>query len=668
MALFKRMLFTLFFLSISNYYAQTNYKIDGVVKENGKALQGAVVSINNFNGEKVKDILTVATGTFSFALKADEEYTIIVTKEGYISVKLLYSTIGMSEDEAKKLKGSSNPEIILFPLPSEPKLLLRTKEFVNKPLASCYFSSDDVKMICDDDEYNSMLEKLKKLEQDAFEEKNKDALAAQKETKYKTTIASADKEFDAKNYAAAKALYTEAAALKPQEQYPKDKVNQCSKLISEIAQNEKQAKEKEINDKYYAVIAKADKALAAKDYVGAKQAYSEASGIKATEQYPKDKIKEIDALTAAAAAKDKAEKDKLAREKDIADKYNAAIAKGDAAMFSKNYTAAKTAYAEAMAFKPSEQYPKDKIAEADKLITEAAQKDKEAKEKEISDKYNAAISRADKLLAAKDYKAAQIAYTDANSVKPNEQYPKDKLAEITKIIAENEAKDKAAAEAAAKEKERLAKEKEINDKYAAAITKADAAFATKKYSEAKTAYNEALAIKPSETQLKDKIAECDKFAAEAERLAKEKATAEAAEKERLKKEEEKRAFEKKYQQIIATADSALFAKNFDLAKTSYSTAIAMKTEDNYPKEQLKKVEANKLEYESMKNELAKKYPVGVTEEIVEEGKTKITKRIVVIGNKGVLYEKKETGFGATYYFKDGVAISEQTFEKDTKKK
>jgi hypothetical protein len=68
------------------------------------------------------------------------------------------------------------------------------------------------------------------------------------------------------------------------------------------------------------------------------------------------------------------------------------------------------------------------------------------------------------------------------------------------------------------------------------------------------------------------------------------------------------------------------------------------------------------------NDLAKKYPAGVTEEKTKDGNTNITKRIVVIGNKGYLYEKKETSFGATYYFKDGVAINQQQFDKDTQKK
>ena len=40
-------------------------------------------------------------------------------------------------------------------------------------------------------------------------------------------------------------------------------------------------------------------------------------------------------------------------------------------------------------------------------------------------------------------------------------------------------------------------------------------------------------------------------------------------------------------------------------------------------------------------------------------------RIVVKGNTGNLYVKKETSFGAIYYFKDGATITEAEFIKNT---
>lgn len=401
--------------------------------------------------------------------------------------------------------------------------------------------------------------------------------------KYTAAIGKGDAAMTAKNYVAAKAAYTEAQGLKPAEAYPKTKLAEIEKALAdaaakEAAEKEKLAKEKELNDKYNAAIAKADKALGAKDYANAKAGYNEAIALKASEQYPKDKIKEIEAALAEIAAKEKAEKDKAAAEKALNDKYNAAIAKGDAAMTAKNYVGAKAAYAEASGLKSSEQYPKDKIAEIEKLLAdvaakEAAEKEKLAKEKELNDKYNAAMAKGDKALAAKTYDAAKTAYNEALAVKSNEQLPKDKLASIDKILADLAAKDAA-------EKERQAKEKEINEKYAAAVAKADKAFAAKSYDEAKTGYNEALGIKPAEAYPKTKIAEIDKAIADA-------AAKDAAEKARLAKEKE---IAEKYAAAISKGDAAFSSKDYANAKAAFNEATTLKASEQYPKDKIKEID------------------------------------------------------------------------------
>ena len=69
--------------------------------------------------------------------------------------------------------------------------------------------------------------------------------------------------------------------------------------------------------------------------------------------------------------------------------------------------------------------------------------------------------------------------------------------------------------------------------------------------------------------------------------------------------------------------------------------------------------------DDFKSELAKKYPEGITEESATENNAKVTRRIVVKGNEGHLYVKKETSFGPIYFFKDGVSITEVEFSRDT---
>lgn len=59
-----------------------------------------------------------------------------------------------------------------------------------------------------------------------------------------------------------------------------------------------------------------------------------------------------------------------------------------------------------------------------------------AKEKTHSEEYNAAVAKADKTFATKDYDGAKKEYNEALSVKPSEQYPKAKIADINKILVD----------------------------------------------------------------------------------------------------------------------------------------------------------------------------------------------------------------------------------------
>jgi Trp operon repressor len=413
---------------------------------------------------------------------------------------------------------------------------------------------------------------------------NKEKSEKELNDKYNAAIAKGDKAFAAKDYPNAKAGYNEALALKSAEAYPKTKIAEIDKILADLAakeaaDKEKLAKEKELNDKYNAAIAKADKALAAKTYDAAKAGYNEALAIKSAEQYPKDKIAEIDKILADIAAKDAAEKDKLAKEKELNDKYNAAIAKGDKALAAKTYDAAKAAYNEALALKSAEAYPKTKLAEIDKILADlaakdAAEKEKQAKEKELNDKYNAAIAKADKAFAAKTYDAAKAGYNEALGLKSGEQYPKDKIAEIEKILLDLASKDAA-------EKEKQAKEKELTEKYNAAVAKGDKALAAKSYDEAKAGYNEALGFKPAEAYPKTKLAEIDKILADL-------AAKDKAEKDRLAKEKE---LAEKYAAAISKADAALSSKDYTNAKAGYNEAISYKAGEQYPKDKIKEIDA-----------------------------------------------------------------------------
>jgi hypothetical protein len=233
----------------------------------------------------------------------------------------------------------------------------------------------------------------------------------------------------AKKYINAKANYQQALKVKPNESYPKEMISKADNLISG-----QEANSKALEEAYQVAVSDADKLYTAKEYDKAKSGYQNALGIKPDEQYPKDKIKQIDDIYATADKQKQQDKQYL----DI-------IAAADKLLADKSYQPAKVQYQSALKLKPEEKYPKDRIAEIDLAMTDLA------KQKALDDQYTAAIAKADKLFAAKTWEQAKTDYTTASALKPNETYPKDKILEIEKIVAD------------------LAKQKALDDQYAGII-------------------------------------------------------------------------------------------------------------------------------------------------------------------------------------------------------
>ncbi|PKP17904.1 MAG: hypothetical protein CVU05_14660, partial [Bacteroidetes bacterium HGW-Bacteroidetes-21] len=467
---------------------------------------------------------------------------------------------------------------------------------------------------------------IDKLMADAEAQKKAEAEAKAKDDAYKAAITKGDAAFNTKKYTEAKTAYNEALAIKATEAYPKQKITEIEKLLADAeAQKKAEAEAKAKDDAYKAAVAKGDAAFNTKKFPEAKTAYNEALAIKATEAYPKQKITEIDKLLADAEAQKKAEAEAKAKD----DAYKAAVAKGDAAFNTKKYPDAKTAYNEALTIKANEAYPKQKLTEIDKLLADAeAQKKAESEAKAKEQAYNTAITKGDAAFNGKKWTEAKTAYNEALGIKPNEKYPTDKLTAIAaqeKLEADAKSKDenyksainkadaafsskkwaeaktgyndaltykpgekyptdKLAAIAAQEKLEADAKAKE--DSYNAAIAKGDAAFNTQKYSEAKTAYNEALVIKTSETYPKQKISEIDKLLADAE--AQKKAEADA------------KAKEEAYKAAVNKGDAAFNTKNYPEAKIAYNDALKLKANETYPKQKLSEIDKLLADAEAQK--------------------------------------------------------------------
>ena len=483
---------------------------------------------------------------------------------------------------------------------------------------------------------------------------------------YNNAINKADKFFVSKNYENAKKEYNSALTIKPEETYPKNKITQIDKLLAqkdndEAAAAELAAKEaaaaaalaskEKLDADYNKLIASADGMFKGKKYNEAKNKYNEALKLK-QEQYPKDKISEIDKLIAERKAAEKEAADLAAKEAAAAvlaakakldTDYNNLIASADGMFKSKNYTGAKTKYQNALSKKPDETYPKDKISEIDKILAdEAVAKQKEADFQKI-------IASADALLDAKKYKESKTKYIAASKIKSND-YTKGRIAQLDKLIAEQEKQDN------------------INSKYNTAISEAGTLYDSKKYIEAKVKYNEALKVKPTSSFAKSRIKNIDVLLSQQQN-------------------------NKKYDAEIKKADALFNAKKYTEAKASYLTASKLKTSEKYPKQKI--AEIQKLIYDKNMNkpvetkpkdelanlasmsketkqkylsELSKKYPNRKTVEHANGANgTKITRIIInETGSAAHEYRKLEKSWGGVYYYKDGSTISEIIFYNETK--
>ena len=348
------------------------------------------------------------------------------------------------------------------------------------------------------------------------------------EENYKALISKADQYLAEKSYDLAKGEYAKAIGLKPAEQYPKTKVAEIDGILAAIA------RQKALDDEFAAAIAGGDKLLADKAYDQARLQYQAALKLKAAEQYPKDKITEIDKALA-----------ELALMKDRDSKYAAAIANGDKLLAQKSYAPARAEYANASSIKLDENYPKEKMAAIDKILADLAEA------KELDDRYAGTLASANKLFAAKTYDQARVEFQNAGTLKPDESYPKERIAAIDKILAD------------------IAAAQTLDENYKAGIAKADQYLLEKSYDLARAEYVKASGLKPAEQYPKTKITEIDGILTA---IAKQK------------------ALDDEYAANISSGDKLLADKSYEQAMVEFKKAAALKTSEQYPRIKLAEIE------------------------------------------------------------------------------
>jgi tetratricopeptide (TPR) repeat protein len=191
-------------------------------------------------------------------------------------------------------------------------------------------------------------------------------------------------------------------------------------------------------------------------------------------------------------------------------------------------------------------------------------------------------------------------FEQAKPLFPEWSYPKDKLEELKRLIAEEASRKTLKNETARK----------LEQKYQENITRGNAAFDLRRYSEAKGYYDKALAVRPDASYPKEQLAEIYKKINEMRER--------AAEQQRLQDEAIKRKAAKPTQ-----------------------------------------------EKERYLSELALEYPEGITEETYNEGDKKIVRRILVKEGRSDDYRMVIQPWGARFYFKNDQSIPKHQFDRET---
>jgi tetratricopeptide (TPR) repeat protein len=573
--------------SINSQDAERYLQINGTAELNMKPVSNAVITLYEENS-KVNSVKTGSSGLFSFKLDMNKDYTVEVSKEGYVSKRIRFITnipddvtgIWVREFAVGLVKYCEGVNYSVLKDPVDViKYSVRRQDFdsdktfvykVKPRLENLYIDVDQ----CLIEKYNNTLNEADKLMEDKkYEEarekyeqamemfpdeeypekqigKINDFIYRDKsiENLFNRTLNEADALFAQKRYDEALLKYKGALKLKPQETHLNQKISEIESLKAE-QDAELQAKN-EADAKYNLLISKGNTAFAMKNYEMAKQYFSEALEIKPDNYYPSNKLQELDVLIAQ-KAQNEAEKQEIVKE------YNNAVSRADQLLIAKNYEEAKASYEKALLINPQESYPREKIAEIENMIKEQQETLVKAKKDALEKEYEAALVEGDNYYKLKDYEAAKAAYSKAASIKPDEFYPKQRLEKINKLLASEQ------------EREQQALEKSYND----AIAAGENFIEDKQYELAKQEFNKALSYKPNDVYARNKISEIDRLI--------------NIQKKRLAEE---RTRDEQYQAAITKADGFFRLKEFNAARIAYQDALDIKPGEQYPSTQIKEID------------------------------------------------------------------------------
>ena len=518
-----------------NYLQRKNYKKAKIEYEKA----GKLLPDKQLPKDKIAELTPIIKKNEAYSKLIDEADNLYIVRDFNNAKEKYFEAAKIFPDDRYP-----NDMIVKINLALENKATTDKEDYDNAIVnGDSYFSESEYANAKNEFEFASRLKPNEQYPKDKISEINiiLEELAAQKtiNENYLSTIERADNYFNAENYESAESAYKEASEIKPGEPYPNEKINEIQTILADLSEQQN------IQQNYMLTITKADNFYNEKNYEKSGKEYQNAVKIKADEQYPKNRIEEINLILV-----------EIAEKRSLEENYNQAIADGDNYLSEKDYENALIAFNNSAKLKPEEQYPQNKIIEINNILAAIV------KQKAEDEKYNNLIEKADELFNSEDFDNAKIEYQNASIVKPNESYPNDRISEINNILDD------------------IAKYKIIlQEKYRKSIADADNLFVLKKYKEAKIEYQNAISLKDNEQYPANKINEIDIILIEIA---------------------EQKKIQDKFDAVIAIADSLFFLKEYELAKTKYADAGKIKSGESYPNNKINEINIILLQIEKEK--------------------------------------------------------------------
>ncbi|MEE4286363.1 MAG: tetratricopeptide repeat protein, partial [Mariniphaga sp.] len=218
-------------------------------------------------------------------------------------------------------------------------------------------------------------------------------------------IKQADALFADEKYPEARNAYHRALSVDPNNSHAQQRADEINEII----------RRQQIEQEYQNLIVQAENSFKELLYVEARNTFQKALDLKQNEDYPKQKINEIDAI--------------IARQTQNAEQlknYEDAVFQAELNFEKQFYERAISFYESALSHKPGDEAATRRIREIKELMNELANRTM----------YDKLIKSADRSFQRKQYNEAMADYEHAAELLPNENYPQNQITRINEIFAE----------------------------------------------------------------------------------------------------------------------------------------------------------------------------------------------------------------------------------------